>query len=372
MGRKGKGGRGKGGQNGNQSGRNGGNNGGYSSQNNNQNSHGSRGGRNNNRNNSGGRGGNNSNNNSNNNNNNRNNNQNNNWNNNRNHPNHPQSGKGKKNKNKNGNQNNNNQNQNNNKGNQNNNNWNQKDPWNQQFSTQHPSQTSGRPFTAPPRESEWWSVPYKDYSYQTLRGYFDKSKDPAQNPFTLTNHDTRRILRHPLEVDFENIIGWPDVVHEYITKDNPAVEYCYSTCIALAQQLLIAQTGLQGAPEFFYDLDMKSPGLIEPETMNKFLDQVVEAVRTKNGQGLCDILQIEPPFANPYDLLIQDLRRRYPDGDDKRLEEVCENSMKDFLNEIDSTWGAFPMFLRDYFKFIRDVDISNLVVTHSRLMQLLK
>jgi hypothetical protein len=260
-----------------------------------------------------------------------------------------------------------------------NNKWNQNSDNSKQYFTNHSwdppktptfTQSTGRPSYDPFHSNNWWSVPFQNPPFQLLRGKFDTSKDPPQNPFT--HRQTKTQYRSPLEIDFENIIGWQEVVHEYADKDNPAVEYCCSTCIALAQQLLIAQTGVQGAPEFYYDLDMKSPGLIDPESLNSFLEQVVNTVKERNGEKLVDILQIEPPFAPAYEQLISDLRRRYPAGSDERIETICEQRMQDFLDEIDTTWGAFPLFLREYFRFIRDVDIANLVITHAQLMGLLK
>jgi hypothetical protein len=115
-------------------------------------------------------------------------------------------------------------------------------------------------------------------------------------------------------------------------------------------------------------------GSAETETpiLDRFLSAVAELVQNRDGVKLQDFLQIEPPLSPIYHEMIGELRRRYPrDGrKDEELLAKCETLVPS--TESGSSWSAFPVFLRLYLMFLRDVNVDNLLETYDLLKGLLK
>ncbi|KMU81298.1 COP9 signalosome complex subunit 12 [Coccidioides immitis RMSCC 3703] len=110
-----------------------------------------------------------------------------------------------------------------------------------------------------------------------------------------------------------------------------------------------------------------------PETpvFNNFLSGLQEIIRARDGAKLQDFLQLEPPLAPIYNQMVDELRQAYPSasGKDERLLAKCESLLP--ASASTSPWSAFPLFMRLYFTFLRDVNLDNLLETYELLRTLL-
>lgn len=107
-------------------------------------------------------------------------------------------------------------------------------------------------------------------------------------------------------------------------------------------------------------------------TLNNFLDGIRGIVQSRDGAKLQDFLQLEPPLAPIYNQMVEELRQAYPrgGGKDDKLLSLCEPLVPN--TESGSSWSAFPLFMRLYFTFLRDVNLDNLLETYELLRTLLK
>lgn len=112
---------------------------------------------------------------------------------------------------------------------------------------------------------------------------------------------------------------------------------------------------------------------VKTAVIDHFLDAITDLLKAKDGAKLQDFLQIEPPLPPIYNELIASLRQTYPATDgrsDGRLQEKCEDMLKGCEPEI--SWLAFPMLMKLYLIFMRDVNVDNLLETYDLLRGLLK
>ncbi|KZF25181.1 hypothetical protein L228DRAFT_243975 [Xylona heveae TC161] len=108
-------------------------------------------------------------------------------------------------------------------------------------------------------------------------------------------------------------------------------------------------------------------------TVEKFLLEVSRVLRERNGPQLQDILVIEPPLPPLYNLMVNELRNAFPSGQDDALEDKCTRALPEYVEMEDgSSWTAFIKFMRQYFCFLRDVNVENLVETFQLLRNLVK
>ncbi|PGG96008.1 hypothetical protein AJ79_09775 [Helicocarpus griseus UAMH5409] len=105
--------------------------------------------------------------------------------------------------------------------------------------------------------------------------------------------------------------------------------------------------------------------------IDSFISSVADLVRNRDGAKLQDFLQIEPPLPPVYHDMITEIRGQYPQNrnNDEQLLGKCESVVP--ASESGSSWSAFPIFLRQYFTFLRDVNIENLLDTYDLLKALL-
>lgn len=104
--------------------------------------------------------------------------------------------------------------------------------------------------------------------------------------------------------------------------------------------------------------------------LRNFLESIRGLIQSRDGAKLQDYLQIEPPLSPVYTQMVAELRQKYPSNKDGGLLSVCEGVLSG--NGPGSSWSAFPLFLRLYFTFLRDVNIDNLLETYELLRTLLK
>lgn len=109
-------------------------------------------------------------------------------------------------------------------------------------------------------------------------------------------------------------------------------------------------------------------------TIDRFLGEISRIIREKNASQLREYLVIEPPYADIYNTLISELRRAHPKGQEDALDAKCSNALPGARDGVDgsSSWTAFVKFVVQYFCFLRDVDVSNLLETYNLLSELLQ
>ena len=108
-------------------------------------------------------------------------------------------------------------------------------------------------------------------------------------------------------------------------------------------------------------------------TLDRFLEEIVKIVQERNGAQLQQYLIIEPPFPPLYAQIVSELRQTYPEFNQAPLEEKCKNFITEYeVGEEGGSRLSLISFLVRYLKFIRDLDVNNLVETHDLLKGLLK
>ncbi|MCJ1477451.1 hypothetical protein MMC13_006122 [Lambiella insularis] len=107
--------------------------------------------------------------------------------------------------------------------------------------------------------------------------------------------------------------------------------------------------------------------------VDQFLAEINQILRTKNGQKLREYLVIEPPLPPLYSVIVIEVRQLFPGKKQDVIEARCEKLLPEY-HEGDSTggsWTAFITFMVQYFAFLRDVNVDQLVETHAMLQSLL-
>lgn len=109
-------------------------------------------------------------------------------------------------------------------------------------------------------------------------------------------------------------------------------------------------------------------------TIDQFLSEISRILQAKDGAKLQDYLVIEPPYSNLYNVMIAEMRTIYPKGKkEDSLETKCNSALPSARNgEDDAPWSAFTKFMVQYFTFLRDVDIQNLLDTYNILSELVQ
>ncbi|KAM5483695.1 hypothetical protein MaudMau93_006202 [Microsporum audouinii] len=110
---------------------------------------------------------------------------------------------------------------------------------------------------------------------------------------------------------------------------------------------------------------------VDTPVLNNFLESIGGLVQGRDGAKLQDFLQLEPPLSAVYNQMIAELQERYPagSGKDTELLSKCEGQMAE--GQLRSLWPAFPLFMRLYLTFLRDVNVDNLLETYNLLKGLL-
>lgn len=196
------------------------------------------------------------------------------------------------------------------------------------------------------------------------------------------NYNTRNKLKNfksRLEDDLDAIIYGEPVFHGNREENFGSESTGYRTiCYALANELLNCQQLHLGrefvnsisSPTSLRDFSMESAPSPTP-VLDQFLDGIAQLIQAKDGKKLQDFLQLEPPLRQSYLEIAQEVSQRYPAGADKGLEERCEELVP--LDQKEThPWNAFPVFMKMYFNFLRDMDKGDLLETHDLLKALLK
>lgn len=106
------------------------------------------------------------------------------------------------------------------------------------------------------------------------------------------------------------------------------------------------------------------------QTIDQFLSEISSIVREKNGAKLQDYLVIEPPYSNLYAAMVNEMRQNYPRGREGPFEAKCRKVLP--TDEEDAHWNGFIKFMVQYFVFLRDVNIDNLLETYNALSEVVQ
>ena len=111
------------------------------------------------------------------------------------------------------------------------------------------------------------------------------------------------------------------------------------------------------------------------QTLDKFLLEVGNILKTKDGDRLQDYLVFEPrggTYPPIYTQMISEIRESFPKGTEDALEEKCNRALPGLLElEDGSSWSAFIRFIAQYFVFLRDLDVQNLATKQLEAYNLL-
>lgn len=113
-------------------------------------------------------------------------------------------------------------------------------------------------------------------------------------------------------------------------------------------------------------------------TVTQFLTEISNILSSRDASKLCSYLVIEPPYAPIYETLRSEVRSSFNSQDGtsaQRLESTCLDKLNSVLTDPEGyapTWTAFNKFMAQYFIFLRDVDVSNLLTTYELLSELLQ
>jgi hypothetical protein len=108
-------------------------------------------------------------------------------------------------------------------------------------------------------------------------------------------------------------------------------------------------------------------------TIDQFLSIVAGLIRDRNGFQLQQLLPIEPPFANQYNQMINEIQTFFPPDQEKKLENKCIGFLPEAMQGVDGApWSSFINFMVAYLGFIRSVDPSNLLETYNSLSNLIQ
>lgn len=108
-------------------------------------------------------------------------------------------------------------------------------------------------------------------------------------------------------------------------------------------------------------------------TLDQFVSEISSILHEKNGLQLQNYLVIEPPYQDLYNTMITEIRHVFPKGSEAALEVKCSAALIEARDKDDGLpWTSFSKLMVQYFGFLRDVNIDNLLETYNLLSELLQ
>jgi hypothetical protein len=101
----------------------------------------------------------------------------------------------------------------------------------------------------------------------------------------------------------------------------------------------------------------------------QFAGLLNDAIDREDGETLCRLLPIEPPFNADYARLLDEVYAVFDDDD--VFKECIQGEIAVIASDDKDAWYAFADFLVTYFDFIRHVNIEDLLRTYSQLENLI-
>lgn len=109
------------------------------------------------------------------------------------------------------------------------------------------------------------------------------------------------------------------------------------------------------------------------QTLDRFLAEISTLISAKNSVRLQEYLIIEPPYSQQYQQIVQELRTVFPKGSEEAFEQKCNDALPIAGDgEDEAPWTAFLKFMVQYFVFLRDVNVNNLLETFTILSELVQ
>lgn len=116
--------------------------------------------------------------------------------------------------------------------------------------------------------------------------------------------------------------------------------------------------------------------------VDQYLTSIAGFLKTKDARQLQTFLRVEPPLPDEFTHLSLGIKDLFPkeaqealDGRNEKLDRyiegflpVSENESID-TNDMICAWPGFQVLIREYFKFWRDVDFNDLLMTHTFLSE---
>jgi hypothetical protein len=153
--------------------------------------------------------------------------------------------------------------------------------------------------------------------------------------------------------------------HKRLTKELDLQRNQNTVPKALEGLSLYSSFGFGSAKRIRHPSDMTTP------TLDQFFGEITEHVARREGEKLQDFLQVVPPFRDAYRLMRDELQHVFPKGKgDAPLLKRCEAVVP--KGRGISSWPAFPVFLKLYLSYIRNVDIGDIPETYNALKTLFK
>ncbi|KAJ5544461.1 PCI/PINT associated module [Penicillium sp. DV-2018c] len=105
--------------------------------------------------------------------------------------------------------------------------------------------------------------------------------------------------------------------------------------------------------------------------LDQFLASLQELIQNRDGAKVQDFLQLEPPLSDIYQRMISELKQSYAPGpkSEAALLQRCEPLVP--RSKGGGSWTAFPVFVKLYLIFLRDMNTDNLLETYNQLKALL-
>ena len=106
---------------------------------------------------------------------------------------------------------------------------------------------------------------------------------------------------------------------------------------------------------------------------DEFVSAISSFLQAQDAAQLRSYMLVEPPFPDIYSQLTVELRSAFPDKDDKAIEKKCLTLIpEDPDNARGTIRPSFVAFIKEYLKYLRDVNFDNLLETHDLLGALVK
>lgn len=198
--------------------------------------------------------------------------------------------------------------------------------------------------------------------------------DPANTLGRLRNPLYEAILAEKAKLEQINQIGAQSSVDEELTAAPRDLEPVETTLRDARIPLEERYPSLKWTDKELIEASPPTVTMDSTGALDKFLSEVRQILREKNGTKLQDYLLIEPPYPDLYNVMIAGIQQKYPKGQEDALEEKCSAGLPEARDGINGgpSWSAFIKFITNYFIFLRDVNVDNLLETYNLLRDLVQ
>jgi hypothetical protein len=109
--------------------------------------------------------------------------------------------------------------------------------------------------------------------------------------------------------------------------------------------------------------------------LDDYLQGIAKLLKTKSSDELQRWLRVEPSpdLPSEYHDLSQDLKRSYQDGNalERKIAKLLPEN-EDAKEDEGTSWPGFLVFMKEFLEYWRDLNVEDLLETHSQLSGLTK